>query len=122
MSRTMTLLTMSFLMLLSGSAFAVETKDIQIGLKNADAVTFSHQVHLSKYNNCKICHDAIFSLRNRRHYTMAEMQKGKSCGACHSGVRAFSVATEKDCAKCHKGKPRDINYKIKGLGEATFSH
>ena len=104
-------------------AGAVETKDIKFALKNADPVVFSHEVHLKKYNNnCKVCHDAIFSLRNRKRFTMAEMEKTKSCGACHSGVKAFSVATEKDCIRCHKGKPRDITYKIKGLGEATFNH
>jgi c(7)-type cytochrome triheme protein len=31
---------------------------------------------------------------------MAEMEKGKSCGACHDGKTAF--ATTANCAKCHK--------------------
>ena len=31
---------------------------------------------------------------------MKEMQKGKSCGACHNGKTAFSV--KGDCTKCHK--------------------
>lgn len=104
-------------------AAAVETKDITFRLKNSDPVVFSHTIHLAKYNNnCKMCHDAIFNLKNRRHYTMAEMEKTKSCGACHSGVKAFSVATEKDCVRCHKGKQREINYKVKSLGQTTFSH
>ena len=42
---------------------------------------------------------------------MAEMEKTKSCGACHSGIKAFSVASEKDCVRCHKGKPRNMAYK-----------
>jgi c(7)-type cytochrome triheme protein len=104
-------------------AAAVETKDIRFTFKNAEPVVFSHEFHLSKYNNnCKMCHNALYDLRKRTHYTMAEMEKTKSCGACHSGVKAFSVASEKDCVRCHKGKPRDVVYKIKGLGEATFSH
>ncbi|HBG06662.1 MAG: cytochrome C [Geobacteraceae bacterium GWC2_58_44] len=102
---------------------AVETKDIKYTFKNADPVTFSHEVHLKKYsNNCKICHNAIFNLKERRHFTMAEMEKTKSCGACHTGVKAFSVADEKSCTSCHKGKPRNIEYKVKGAGETVFSH
>jgi c(7)-type cytochrome triheme protein len=104
-------------------AGATETKDIKFSLKNADPVVFSHDIHLKKYNNnCRICHDAIFSLRNKKRYTMAEMEKTKSCGACHSGVKAFSVTSEKDCSRCHSGKPRDIAYSVKGLGTAVFSH
>ena len=104
-------------------AGAVETKDIKFKFKNADPVVFSHVSHLKKYNNnCKICHDAIFNLRNKKRFTMAEMEKTKSCGACHSGIKAFSVATEKDCSRCHSGKPRDVIYAVKGLGTVQFSH
>ena len=102
---------------------AIETKDVNFPLKNAEPVVFSHQVHLKKYsNNCRICHNAIFNLKTKRHYTMAEMEKTKSCGACHTGVKAFSVADEKSCVKCHKGKPRNIEYKVKGAGQTVFSH
>jgi c(7)-type cytochrome triheme protein len=104
-------------------AGAAETKDIKFTFKNSEPVVFSHEVHLRKYNNnCKICHEAIFSLKNKKHFTMAEMEKTKSCGACHTGMKAFSVTSEKDCILCHKGKPRDISFKVKGLGEANFSH
>jgi c(7)-type cytochrome triheme protein len=110
-------------MLSAVCAGAAETKDIKFPFKNAEPVVFSHEFHLGKYtNNCKICHNAIFNLKERRHFTMAEMERTKSCGACHTGVKAFSVASEKDCVRCHKGKPRDITYKVKGFGEATFSH
>jgi len=113
----------AIVMLSAVCAGAAETKDIKFPFKNAEPVVFSHEFHLGKYNNnCKICHNAIFNLKERRHYTMAEMERTKSCGACHTGVKAFSVSSEKDCVRCHKGKPRDISYKIKGFGEATFSH
>lgn len=105
-----------------GYAGAVETKDIKFKFKNADPVVFSHVIHLKKYNNCRICHDAIFNLRDNKRYTMAEMEKTKSCGACHTGMTAFSVASEKGCSRCHKGKPRDVTYAVKGLGTAVFSH
>jgi len=114
---------MAQLLLFAAAATAVETKDIRFTFKNADPVVFSHTTHLSRYNNnCRICHDVFFNLRNRRHYTMAEMEKTKSCGACHTGVKAFSVASDKDCIRCHKGKPREVTYRIKGAGEAVFSH
>jgi c(7)-type cytochrome triheme protein len=114
------------LLILCASPFAVwalETKDIKFPIKNAEPVTFSHEVHLKQYkNNCKVCHNAIFSLKDRKHYTMAEMEKTKSCGACHTGIKAFNVADAKSCVRCHKGKPRNIEYKVKGAGEIVFSH
>lgn len=104
-------------------AFASETKDIQFHLKYAAPVVFSHDFHLSKYNNnCRVCHNAIFNLKHIKHFTMAEMEKTRACGACHSGVKAFSVADEKSCVRCHKGKPRDVVFRVKGFGEAVFSH
>ncbi|HZV81335.1 MAG TPA: c(7)-type cytochrome triheme domain-containing protein, partial [Geobacteraceae bacterium] len=32
--------------------------------------------------------------------TMGDMDKGKSCGACHNGKDAFKSSD--DCVKCHK--------------------
>jgi len=117
------LLAIAVCMLAVTGAGAAETRDIQFKFKNANPVVFSHELHLKQYhNNCRMCHDAIFSLNNKKRYTMAEMEKTKSCGACHSGVRAFSVASEKDCSRCHSGKPRDITYAVKDLGTTTFSH
>ena len=123
MLKRILLFTVVQLLLIVTVSIAAETKDIRFTFKNADPVIFSHQFHLEKYSNkCKVCHDAIFNLSRKQHSTMAEMEKTKSCGACHTGVKAFSVASESDCVKCHKGKPREITYKIKGLGEAVFSH
>ncbi len=105
------------------AAAAKETKDIKFTFRNAEPVVFSHDVHLAKYNqNCKVCHNAIFNLKVKKRYTMAEMEKTKSCGACHSGIKAFSVKDEKSCVRCHKGKPRNILYKVKGATDVTFSH
>ncbi|WP_026842710.1 cytochrome c3 family protein [Citrifermentans bremense] len=116
-------LTLLIVCLLPVAVLAKETKDIKFPLQNADAVVFSHDVHLKKYNNnCRICHNAIFNLKSKRHFTMAEMEKTKSCGACHSGVKAFSVADDKSCVKCHKGKPRDVQFKVKNAGQTVFSH
>ncbi|WP_298439359.1 cytochrome c3 family protein [Geobacter sp.] len=120
--RFATLITL-VLMFAALPAMAKETKDISFKLKNAEPVIFSHDFHLAKYNNnCRICHNALFNLRSRKHYTMAEMEKGKSCGACHTGYKAFSVADEAECGRCHKGKPRPVVYRTKGAGEAVFRH
>ena len=104
---------------------AAETKDIVFNFKNSDKVVFSHDYHLKLGNingNCKMCHNAIFDIRKQRHFTMQQMEKTKGCGACHSGVKAFSVADEKSCVRCHKGTPRDVVYKAIGVLDALFSH
>ncbi len=104
-------------------SFARETKDILFKFKYAGPVVFSHDIHLDKYNNnCRICHNTIFDVRHPKHYTMAEMEKTRSCGACHTGVKAFSVADEKACVRCHTGKVRNVTYKSKGATETVFNH
>ncbi len=45
------------------------------------------------------------------------MKKGKSCGACHNGKKAFGLDT---CVTCHPVK--DITYKVKETGPTHFSH
>lgn len=102
---------------------AAEYKDVTFTFKNAGPVVFSHDVHLRKYNNnCKVCHSAIFNLKERHRFSMADMEKTRSCGACHSGVKTFSVASEKDCVRCHKGSPQNITYPVKSAGTVVFSH
>ena len=67
--------------------------------KPAGEATFSHDFHLQSYK-CADCHTKIFPYRvGATKATMAEMDKGKSCGACHGkGKDAFSTD---DCIKCH---------------------
>jgi c(7)-type cytochrome triheme protein len=123
MLKRVLLLVISVLFLSVICAGAVETKDIKFNFKNASPVVFSHEVHLKEYNNnCRMCHNALFDLKDIKRYTMAEMEKTKSCGACHSGVKAFSVASDKNCSRCHTGKPQNVPYTVKGLGTVVFSH
>ena len=49
--------------------------------------------------------------------SMAAMEKGKSCGACHNGKKAFAVA---ECTKCHP--TREIMFSEKSAGNIPFSH
>lgn len=83
---------------------------------------FSHEFHTAVYK-CNDCHTKVFPYRaGKVHFTMADMEKGKSCGTCHDGKSAFSSSG--DCAKCHKGfKTAPITFKIKsGYKNASFSH
>lgn len=78
---------------------------------------FSHKVHLDMPFACSECHNKLFVPgANRISHTMQEMEKGKSCGACHDGKSAFSV--KNDCQKCHKNV-KDISFKA---FNARFSH
>ena len=74
MQKHLVLFVYAIVMLSAVCAGAAETKDIRFSFKNSDPVVFSHELHLDKYNNnCKICHNAIFNLKERHHFTMAEM-------------------------------------------------
>jgi c(7)-type cytochrome triheme protein len=72
---------------------AIETS----GTWMSDAI-FSHRKHAT-WNGCEVCHPEIFprTTGGAARYTMAEMRKGRHCGACHDKV-AFPLA---DCRLCH---------------------
>jgi len=102
-------------------SFSVDLKDITFTTRDAGKVVFSHKTHLGKKTrtsanfSCKTCHES--GKLTTRHYTMAEMDKGKSCGACHNGDKAFALAK---CTRCHKVK--EITYRVKETGPVLFSH
>ncbi len=90
------------------------TKTIVFDIPNAGKVDFSHSFHLGMYK-CDDCHNKVFTTgAQRKKYSMAQMEKGKSCGACHDGKTAFSVA--KECSKCHPVK------EIQFTADARFPH
>lgn len=100
---------------------ALELKDITYTTTDAGKVVFSHKVHLQKKTrttsnlNCKACHNS--GMEKNVHYTMADMDKGKSCGMCHNGTKAFALAK---CTQCHK--VNTMVYKVKETGPVVFSH
>lgn len=97
------LLSASLLALVSAQALAVVGGgDITLKAKGAGDVLFSHDLHVSEAGlGCKECHTKLYlDTKKHKHVGMKEMQKGKSCGACHDGKKAFSVTG--DCVKCHK--------------------
>lgn len=92
----------------------VTTKSVVFDIPRAGKVEFSHSFHLGMYK-CDDCHNKLFTTgAQRKTYTMAQMEKRLSCGACHDGKTAFSVATE--CGKCHPVK--DIQF----TADARFPH
>jgi len=64
---------------------------------------FSHEYHVGKAKKkCSECHYQIFTTRaQHKAVGMAGMEKGKSCGACHDGKKAFSVTDKQNCKRCH---------------------
>lgn len=86
-------------------------------------IEFSHYNHLEAVgNNCPACHNTVFNIVVEKNpaFTMAEMEKGKSCGACHNGKKAFAVKDKDSCSNCHPTK--EITFKVPDAGDATFSH
>ena len=98
-------------------------KKVVFHTKSAGNVVFDHDVHLDALGkHCILCHNKIFDIVPSRNptYTMADMDKGKACGACHNGKRAFSVKDKDNCSICHP--THAITFKEPSMGEVTFSH
>lgn len=115
------IITLIATLMLTVFTVSAQAKDVKFTFKNAAPVVFSHDTHLLKNKDCRVCHSAIFNLAKKRTYSMQEMEKGLSCGACHNGKKAFSVAPEKNCTKCHRGTPNGVTFKHPA-GDAYFSH
>lgn len=86
----------------SGAWAKIGGGDIVFRTAGTANVTFSHDGHVGKLGvKCKECHYGIYTtVEGHRSATMADMQKGKSCGACHNGKKAFAVTAQ--CDKCHQ--------------------
>jgi len=88
---------------------------IEIQTKTVGKVVFTHSLHGT---HCNACHPKIFVKKNNsNHVSMKAMERGKSCGACHNGKRAFTVKA--NCTKCHAG---DIRYRNAEVGDVVFPH
>ncbi len=69
-------------------------------------VAFSHWKHRTKFT-CRVCHTELdFNMKtNTTMIREVDNRKGKYCGACHNGKKAFKL--NGNCDKCHSG---DIGY------------
>ncbi|WP_236021792.1 cytochrome c3 family protein [Geomesophilobacter sediminis] len=104
----------------AASATAIELKEIAYDTQKGGKVVFSHKVHMKQKGitgSCKSCHSQVFPLDRKIHATMAQMEQGKSCGACHDGKRAFPLSS---CARCHQVK--DVAIQVPATGPVRFSH
>jgi c(7)-type cytochrome triheme protein len=112
------MITVLLLVVTASLVSGYELKNISYKTKDVGTIVFSHKNHLSKKgikNNCKACHKEGTNKLGR--FSMADMEKGKSCGACHTGKKAFPLA---NCEKCHLTKT--VSLKSKEIGPITFSH
>ena len=77
--------------------------DIIFNVTGMASVLFSHDHHVSRIKlRCSDCHYGLYTNRAQHKVVgMASMEKGKSCGACHDGKKAFGVADKKRCVSCH---------------------
>lgn len=101
-------------------ASGLDLRDVTFKTKDIGKVVFSHKDHITKgqqKNNCRACHDKIFDIKHPVRHTMADMEQGKSCGACHDGKSAFALA---ECLKCHP--VANLALKIKETGPVEFTH
>lgn len=94
-----------------------QVKNITFNIKETGPVQFSHAKHL-KSMQCNACHNELYTTGRNKSVKMAEMEKGKSCGACHNGGKAFSIAK---CDACHPA-PKQVVFKVKETGPTVFSH
>ncbi|MDA8088150.1 MAG: hypothetical protein M0Z75_15805 [Nitrospiraceae bacterium] len=86
------------------------------------AVQFSHKVHTQIFG-CSECHSGMFPMsKGRMEITMAGIDRGKQCGSCHNGKKAFAAS---QCGRCHAKVPApkaSLVYTAKGMKKAAFSH
>jgi c(7)-type cytochrome triheme protein len=98
---------MIMITVLAVSMFAVSAMAVPPGKtveweSSAGKVVFDGKTHADKGLKCNDCHTKIFQMKKGAEMTMEEINKGKFCGACHDGTKAFKASGEENCAKCHK--------------------
>ncbi len=74
--------------------------------KGAAPVLFNHEYHVNlKGRRCNNCHYKTFQMTGGAEFQMdmSQLTKGKFCGICHDGKKAFDVKDASNCKRCHKG-------------------
>ncbi len=91
-------------------------RDVTFRVQPTGDVVFVHNAHISKIK-CDVCHTRLFKPGRNRPVSMAAMEKGKSCGACHKGKKAFAL---EDCSRCHVAG--NVLMKAKKPWAVSFRH
>jgi c(7)-type cytochrome triheme protein len=87
----------------AGSAFAVPSgKTVEFAEGSIGKVVFDGKIHAEKGLKCNDCHTKNYQMKKGPTVKMAEINTGKSCGACHNGEKAFKTSDPANCSKCHK--------------------
>jgi c(7)-type cytochrome triheme protein len=99
------IITMAIVLLVSiafaGTALAVPSGKTLEFPSAMGKVIFDGKIHADKGFKCGDCHTKIFPMKQTT-LTMAEINAGKECGACHNGEKAFKASDPANCTKCHK--------------------
>ncbi|MFN3740314.1 MAG: cytochrome c3 family protein [Thermodesulfovibrionales bacterium] len=102
--RIIAVVAMLVIIAFAGSALAVppgKTVDYEGG--GVGKVVFDGKTHADKGAKCNNCHPALFQMKKgAQKITMADINAGKFCGACHNGTKAFKAGDAANCVKCHK--------------------
>jgi len=76
------------------------------GKDSPGRVVFSHQTHVNPAKpDCTTCHPKLFTILGQQApgrggpISHAQMEQGRSCGACHNGRAAHGFD---DCTSCHR--------------------
>lgn len=72
-------------------------------------VIFNHRTHTERQQQrCTECHPKIFKMKIVENFGEKSdppytkmVEKGKYCGVCHNGEKAFSAFDAANCTKCH---------------------
>ncbi len=106
MKNAVVLTAVLFLALSAGdAAAAVGGGDLTFKPDNANAVTFSHDQHVTaKGLKCSACHNSgmFHMVKGSDQMDMSKFTKGQFCGRCHNGTQAFDVKDKAGCGRCHK--------------------
>lgn len=87
-----------------GSVMAVPSGKTVEFESSKGKVTFDGKVHADKGLKCGNCHTIpkLFAMKKgAAKITMADINGGKFCGACHDGKKAFKADDQVNCGKCH---------------------
>lgn len=107
-------------------ATPAETQELELVLESKKSpalkVPFSHRVH-TQWLQCPNCHTDLFEMTaGAAHITMADIDAGKYCGACHGPV---VFGGPKACGRCHLDHlPRDTEGNLnwtKALGDKLIA-
>jgi c(7)-type cytochrome triheme protein len=104
--------------------------DTQIVEMESGKQLFSHKSHVVTIGlACDDCHPALFDRKRgaakaKGDYTMASLDAGKYCGACHDGKTAFNTTGPETCKLCHGSdmKQPDVIFFNRPVKGVKFTH